>query len=114
MPRGNAAQFIVQRHRKLIQYRLISAAEPFQELRYQRVHSTRLFFFAHRWHYNTGSTCLKGSMNQLVRHLFDELAALTRGGREKIFTQTLGPSRFSIRRPDIGLPGALPAPRKRF
>src|SRR5215831_15673518 len=26
-------------------------------------------------------------MNQLVRHLFDELASLTRAGREKIFTE---------------------------
>jgi len=45
MPRGNAAQFIIQRYRKLIQYRLISAAEPFQELRYQRVHSTQIILF---------------------------------------------------------------------
>ena len=87
MPRGNAAQFIIQRYRKLIDYRLISPAEPFQELGYRRIHSTKIILFAHGLHYNARSTCLKGNMNQLVRHLFDELVALTRGEREKIFTE---------------------------
>ena len=87
MPRGNAAQFIIQRYGKLIDYRLISPTEPFQELGYRRIHSTKIILFAHGLHYNVLSTCSEDSMNQLVRHLFEELAALTRGEREKIFIE---------------------------
>jgi non-specific serine/threonine protein kinase/serine/threonine-protein kinase len=92
MPRSNAAEFIVQRYCKLIEYRLISRAEPFEELGYSRIHSTKiLFFFVHRLHHKSHYSNvqhLRGSaINQLVRHLFEELVALTRGEREMIFVE---------------------------